>query len=396
MLGLIQEQHPDRCRLFMQWKEMDWPIVVDSYDLLEVEVVPITLAIDEHGVIRHRGLRLRDADNIAETFLHRSYPAPETAQDQADVAPSDPVAPARPGDGAAANDWRAYADWQATWSQWSGAAAQADLGSAISAYTRALDLDPADAWSSFRRGVAYRQRYDSQGRTAGDFQRAVDDWTRALELDPNNYIWRRRIQQYGPRLDKPYPFYDWVERARSEIRARGQQPYALAVEPEGSEIAEPLSGLTAATAPAVSAPEAGTSGADPEGRIRRDEGPLIELEATVVPRRLEPGQASRIHLVMTPRAELAAHWNNEVDELVVWLEEEAGIELGGRRLTTPNPPTAVSTEVRRVETELRIPEDAEPGPASVRGYALYYVCEDIDGVCLYRRQDFEARLSVEK
>ena len=63
MLGIIQEQHPDRCRLFMQWKQMDWPVMVDSLNLLGVEVVPITLAIDEAGVIREK---LRDPSEIDE------------------------------------------------------------------------------------------------------------------------------------------------------------------------------------------------------------------------------------------------------------------------------------------------------------------------------------------
>ena len=26
LVGLIQEQHPERCALFMQWKQMDFPI----------------------------------------------------------------------------------------------------------------------------------------------------------------------------------------------------------------------------------------------------------------------------------------------------------------------------------------------------------------------------------
>ncbi len=62
MVGIIQEQHPDRARLFMQWKDMGWPILVDSYDLLEVPVVPITLAIDESGIIRKRLRAAPDAN----------------------------------------------------------------------------------------------------------------------------------------------------------------------------------------------------------------------------------------------------------------------------------------------------------------------------------------------
>ena len=47
MVGIILEQHPDRTRLFMQWKGMDWPILIDSFNLLESSAVPITLFIDE-------------------------------------------------------------------------------------------------------------------------------------------------------------------------------------------------------------------------------------------------------------------------------------------------------------------------------------------------------------
>lgn len=39
LAGVVEEQHPDRARLFMQWKRLDWPVVVDSLDLLGVSVV---------------------------------------------------------------------------------------------------------------------------------------------------------------------------------------------------------------------------------------------------------------------------------------------------------------------------------------------------------------------
>ena len=79
-VGIIQEQHPDRARLFMQWKDMGWPILIDSLDLLETTVVPMTLLIDEYGVIRQiqpprddlQGLRER-AVHVAEGFVfHRA------------------------------------------------------------------------------------------------------------------------------------------------------------------------------------------------------------------------------------------------------------------------------------------------------------------------------------
>ena len=52
LLGLIQEQHPERCRLFMTWKHMDFPIIVDSLNRIGVYAVPLMWAIDEHGVVQ--------------------------------------------------------------------------------------------------------------------------------------------------------------------------------------------------------------------------------------------------------------------------------------------------------------------------------------------------------
>ena len=106
-------------------------------------------------------------------------------------------------------------------------------------------------------------RHESSGRRPGDFQAAVDAWGRALELDPNQYIWRRRIEQYGPRLSKPYAFYDWVAQARAEISGRGETPIPLAVEPYGSELAGPGRDVWPdGTGPAEPDPER----SDPAGR----------------------------------------------------------------------------------------------------------------------------------
>jgi hypothetical protein len=54
----------------------------------------------------------------------------------------------------------------------------------------------------------------------------------------------------------------------------------------------------------------------------------------------------------------------------------------------------VSAEPRHVEYEVRSPADVS-GPAKMAGYALYYVCEGIQGQCLYRRQDLTVELRVQ-
>ncbi len=59
----------------------------------------------------------------------------------------------------------------------------------------------------------------------------------------------------------------------------------------------------------------------------------------------------------------------------------------------PVPPEAVSQETRRLEFEVQSPESAA-GTITVPAYALYYVCEDVDGTCLFRRRDIDIRIEV--
>ena len=384
MVGIIQEQHPDRCRLFMQWKQMDWPILVDSLNLLEVTAVPITLAIDEHGIIRHTGLRLEDAETIEEVFLSQSFDAPEgDEQLQTSAKPASPdieslKAAAERG---AEQDLRRYANQLTVWGE------SEQMGEAIGAYQGAIAADPSHEPDHFRLGVAFRKRYDSDHRQATDFQRAVQHWKTALDLDPNQYIWRRRIQQYGPRLDKPYPFYDWVPEARAAITARGETPVELAVEPRGAEFAKPLEHFETSESPAEEP--------DPGGRIHRDEGQFVHAEATVVPPVVAPGETVRVHVMMRPNQETKSHWNNEAEELVFWVNPPDGWEADRQRITYPIPAEAVSLEPRGIEFELRCPDDAGSGTVEVPAYALYYVCEDVTGTCLYRRQDVMVTVQVQ-
>ncbi len=351
LAGIVQEQHPERARLFMQWKQMSWPVMVDSLNLLGVEVVPITLLIDEAGVVQ----AVNPDAGALERFLGRE---PAEAEPAFTATRPEPLKQAED-----------LFHW----------GSRSDLHRVVEIYRSALERQPDDAPSAFRLGVALRRRYDSPERQEGDFQASVRAWQQALDLNPNQYIWRRRIQQYGPRLDKPYPFYDWVPRARREIAERGGTPVALPVEPSGAEFASPGDFGTGSAA-AAGEPDA-------EGRIHRDEKGFVLLESTVVPDRLEPGGTARVHLAFRPNAEIQAHWNNEVGGLVVWLRPPDGWQVDARVHDVAGPPAPVSLETRRVEFEVRVPG----GPLrdeGIPGYALYYVCEDVGGTCLYRRRDF--------
>ncbi len=364
MVGIIQEQHPDRARLFMQWKEMGWPILIDSLDLLETTVVPMTLLIDEHGVIRQIQPPRDRLEELRTNFLDVAFEAPGTTAETSLPGMSDRAAAAV----------SAYL-WGDT----------NDPDAVVAAFERAVDADPDHGYTLFRTGVAYRWRYDSDDSRPGDFQRAVHYWERALSVDPNNYIWRRRIQQYGPRLAKPYSFYDWVATARRDITERGGDPSPLVVEPGGAEFAQPQRAFTV-DATAVEPPEM-------NDRIYRDSGEYVEVEATMVPSAIKPGASTRAHVSFVPVEAIKAHWNNEVDDLIFWVEVPPGWQLDRRAVTVPNPAETVSNETRTVELEIKAPDDAS-GRYEFPGYALYYVCEDVNGICLYRRQDVTLKVQV--
>ncbi len=380
MVGIIQEQHPDRARLFMQWKQMDWPILVDSFNLLDIDVVPLTLAIDEYGIVRHAGLPVAAANTIEGIFLNKTYEKPTGLTARRIEYPNSAELQKETGTNTA-EAWRDYA----TSLVLPGSTQRID--EAIDAYQRSLGIDPDHGPTHFRLGVAYRMRYDSTERRPDDFARAVEQWQTALDINPNQYIWRRRIQQYGPRLAKPYPFYDWVTLARAEIGARGETPSPLRIEPGDSEFAVPTRRfVTEATA---------DEEPDPEGRILRDSGEFIQTETVAVPPTMSAGGSTRVHITFRPNLSNKAHWNNEVDGLAFWINTPEGWSVNQQYLTLANPPGVVSQEQRTIEFEIQSPQDAT-GATNVSAYALYYVCEDVNGICMYRRQDVDVRLEVKK
>jgi len=379
LLGVTQEQHADRCRLFAQWKRFDWPILHDPINLLEAPAVPIVVAIDEHGIVR--AIRPRPetfkAEFLDKTFADDAQPGAPRSAGPPDLASLRRKAEASPGAGA----WRALGDALTIW----GGPGRVDEG--IDAYTRALALDPADKNALFRLGVAHRMRHESAARRPGDFQAAIDAWGRALKLDPNQYIWRRRIEQYGPRLTKPYSFYDWVVQAKAEISRRGETPIPLTVEPYGSELAGPVRDVLADTATPVEP--------DPKGQIHRDEQRLIEAEVVVVPSPVGPGKAARVHLTFRPSAAHAGHWNNESTPLRVWIDGAEGWTISTRLLEAPQSDRPESDEVRRVDFEVKAPPTAM-GTTRLAAYALYNTCEQAGGRCLFLRQDLTIELQAAK
>lgn len=368
-IGLIQEQHPDRCALFMQWKQMDFPILVDSLNLLDVTAVPIMVLIDEAGIVK----AIRPDEQTLADFVESP---------KAEALVSVTHATAEQGLDAA-NRLIMFGE-------------AGDFDPAIAMYEQHCREHPEDGRAHFRLGVAYRKRFDAaQPQLPGDFARSIEHWQRALSLNPNQYIWRRRIQQYGPRLDKPYPFYDWIDVARREIAERGEVPAPLTVELSGAEVAMPLRGGNAD----AGAAEAGLFEPDPDGLIERDDASLFAIEPVVVRDTGKDKQIVRMHLLLTPSAEAMAKWNDEAGSSVVWIDPPQGWSVDRQLFTLLPREGAAETAMRSLEFEVKPQpaadgsESGEPDHAPIRGYALYNVCFGHEGICVYLRQDFEIPLA---
>lgn len=385
-IGVVQEQHPERAALYRQWRELRWPIWVDSLGLIGLEAVPVPLLLDEAGVVRASGrsfgavedpVALRAA--IRDVFASAPEP-PELPADwnRAPMFSAAPPAPQTNGGGAA--------EFHRFQLGHDSALALQQLDRAVAAFEVELETRSEDPAARFRLGVALRARADGPTRRPGDAQRAVVLWQEALAARPSQYIWRRRLQQYGPSLTQPYSFYDWIHSARAQIAERGEVPLALAVEPRGSELADPDS---------KSAPGARTSLPDPDplGAVPRDSEGWISLDLTATPARVRPGERAMLRLSFRVDRE-RAHWNNETDPLRIHLGLPDGVTLIRGDIEAPKPAQAESDEERVLELELEFSERQAAGELRLEGYALYYAC-DTSGVCRYLRRDFSARLVLD-
>lgn len=361
VIGVVQEQHSERTKLYKQWKQYDFPIAQDPVTKLGATVVPMFIGIDEHGIVRNNRLR---PGGLAK-FLATEFEAPTTAApvmdqeiDYAKMAAEDATAENLCLMGDAEMLFRISDD--------------KSHNKAIAAYQSALEKEPKNGTILFRLGAAYRQRYDEQSHDDADFDLASKYWTLAMEANPRQYIWRRRIEQYGPRLQKPYPFYDWVGTAIKEIEQRGENPVKLTVELTQSELA-------ARSKPDFSKRDTMPK---PTEELQRDEGEYISIESTMVPGFAKPGKPATVHLRLVAAG---AKWNNESTPLTVWVDSDSA-KLSKQLMVFDNPNSADSKENRSFEFDLMVGGDGND--SSISGFALYNVCTE-DGVCMYRRQDFK-------
>ena len=171
------------------------------------------------------------------------------------------------------------------------------------------------------------------------------------------------------------------------MSARGETPVPLTVEPYGSELAGPVRNVLAEASAPIEP--------DPKGLIHRDEQRLIEADVAIVPARVRPGHAARIHVTFRPGAAHKARWNNESTPLRVWVTAAAGWTIASRLLVAPQGGQPESDEVRRLDFEVKVPTTAT-GKTRLAAYALYNTCEEEGGQCLFLRQDLSIELDTAK
>lgn len=393
IVGIVQEQHPDRAALYAQWQEFDFPLLWDPFGVTGLKVVPVVSAVDASGVVRigRPDPRKFDEQFVAEFMGHKFPPSDAPAPDGFVLSALA---------GSEAGQGRAMARVLLE-----GAGAHPFASEALD------ELQTLSAYSSrpfdqFCAGVAYRLRHDSPHGQPGDFQRALALWSAALHAEPNQYIWRRRIQQWGPRLDKPYPFYDWVGTATTEVAARGESPVQVRAQLSGSEVADKtrkLPGSRAGSAPDGAAGE--TQEPDPRGELTRDSERIVGLELAVAQHTASAGGSvrspmgsSRVHVTLRPSK--GTKWPLDADAPIVWLNLPDGWDTAapGFRFPMPKPdqtaaPLTADFEISTLPIPLGPPdESAEPPASTISAYAVYSVCLS-DGTCVFRRQDFQIEVS---
>lgn len=403
VLGVVQEQHAERARLYKQWKQYEFPIVQDSFTSLGLKVVPVPILIDEYGYVQNSRPNLNQIEDLVAVKTDAAKPTEKYDSDEklakmVRELPGDcfnsEVTLAQAAGCVVATDEILHATQiqsETAKCEFAKLAIKNYLG-ALSHYQLDKNTPKEDLGAiCFRLGVAYRMVYDNatdEDRDPADFKTAAMYWSKALDLNPNQYIWRRRIEQYGPRQIKPYPFYDWVEQAQKEIAARGETPVRLTAPLTGAEIAKPSRRFAASSVPT------NPTNPDPDAKIDLDEKGLVEVHSTVVPASITLGETVRVHVQLVPKL---GKWNNESSETTVWLNGSSSGKSTRTLILIPNPKEAASSETRVLEFEFATFKDAQPdsdGEIELAGFVLFNACETEGGQCLYRRKEFSVSIPL--
>lgn len=378
LLGVMEEQYADRCRLFVQWKGItDLPLLHDPLNLAAVAHVPMVVGVDEHGFVR---VINPDPDRFEKSFVRRTFKYDPKQRRPAIENLTDPRYTKRmAGEARTAASLREHGDALVL----GGLPPQID--EALTTYPSAIELDADDGLAFFRLGVAHRIRYDQPQRQPGDFQAAIDAWKQAVRKNRNNAVFRSRLVQYGLRTDRTTSMYRWIPTARKKIAARGGTPEKLAVQPIAAELAKPRKKFK-------SVKSAGPDG-DADGGTRPDDQPLVVFEAVVVPSvSAKRKRYAQLLLVFRPSDRGGVQWDNRGDPLRVRLEPADGVKFSRQFAAFKNPESAGSSEERTLSFEVKLPKSSKRWPVTIKGHALYRISSGGGSAVRLLRRDFEVKV----
>lgn len=338
--GIAPEQYGQRMALFLQWQGLEFPVLMDPLNVLGVKAVPITLLVDESGMIRERNPSERELLEFLESSsLAPAKKAITPKLNEATKLAMEALASGKP--------------------------------AAVKAALMALEKKES-ASLKFQAGVLARWLHDHR-QSNDSFQRAIDHWRNALALVPEQYIWRRRIQQYGPRLDKPYPFYSWITTAREDLQKRKIEPLPLAFEPTSSEMATPRHKNEQV--------DKAKRHPDPENKLPARSS-LLSISCTTIPHTNDPDRVL-LHFNLKPAQ--GAHWSSDAQDLALWLKSANGdwIFLSDTA-SALNAKSDTSDEARTLEV------DFSPSEWGGGEFVFYYsICDSKDAVCRFAKTTFQ-------
>ena len=183
---------------------------------------------------------------------------------------------------------------------------------------------------------------------------------------------------------KPYPFYDWVDKAIAEVKERGETPVKQLVALTETEIAKPARGASQKLV-------ADQTNPDPDSKVTKTD--RISITKAIVPTVIKRGQSTRVHLrFQLPGSLQKLKWNNESTPMKIWFDKSNDGIMPQQLFTISNAKEANSTETRTLEFDFR--SEKGEGPIELNGYGLVNLCDDATGQCFYRRFDFQVEIET--
>lgn len=231
VVGVVQEQNPEHAQLFAQWHGIDWPILWDAFHLLDLAQLPMVCAVDEYGQVHSTDFEptLVDAPGgMLQVFIEPMYQEPIIYPRAENLLHRELIHIKDPRSGTALAALQALG-LMVYRSRMEGVEAELyDHGvKQLGAWAARDDALGADL---FRLGVALRLRWDSPFAQPTDFAASINAWTAALKLDPGQFIWQQRLALWQA-SDAPTDAYSWTTVAQEAIRARGEEPIPLRMNP---------------------------------------------------------------------------------------------------------------------------------------------------------------------